>query len=68
MSLHPIPDNPVLSPQLYSPGVSRPAIPKRGEKDFEPKSGGGSDLQVHVLDAARNAMFDALKAKRTISR
>lgn len=46
----------------------RPVIPKRGEKDFEPAPGGGSGLQVHVLDRARAAMFDALKADRAISR
>lgn len=46
----------------------RPVIPKRGEKDFEPAAGGGSGLQVHVLDRARAAMFDALKADRAISR
>ncbi|KAG1863972.1 tRNA-splicing endonuclease subunit sen54 N-term-domain-containing protein [Suillus tomentosus] len=45
----------------------RPIIPKRGEKDFEPAPGGGSGLQVHVLDRARAAMFDALKADRAIS-
>ncbi|KAG2123798.1 tRNA-splicing endonuclease subunit sen54 N-term-domain-containing protein, partial [Suillus clintonianus] len=45
----------------------RPVIPKRGEKDFEPAPGGGSGLQVHVLDRARAAMFDALKADRAIS-
>lgn len=49
------------------PGIARPVIPKRGEKDFEPKPGGGSGLQVHVLDHARSAMFDTLKATRTIS-
>ncbi|KAF5377948.1 hypothetical protein D9615_006756 [Tricholomella constricta] len=49
------------------PGVLRPVIPKRGEKDFEPKPGGGSGLQVHVLDTARVAMFDALRATRSIS-
>lgn len=48
-------------------GGLRLVIPKRGEKDFEPKPGGGSGLQVHVLDAARTAMFEALRAKRTIS-
>lgn len=49
-------------------GTVRPVIPKRGEKDFEPAPGGGSGLQVHVLDRARDAMFDALKADRAISR
>lgn len=48
-------------------GAVRPVIPKRGEKDFEPAPGGGSGLQVHVLDRARAAMFDALKADRAIS-
>lgn len=48
-------------------GAMRPVIPKRGEKDFEPAPGGGSGLQVHVLDRARAAMFDALKADRAIS-
>ncbi|KAG5728207.1 putative tRNA-splicing endonuclease subunit sen54 [Termitomyces sp. T112] len=49
------------------PGIARPVIPKRGEKDFEPKPGGGSGLQIHVLDSARSAMFDTLRATRTIS-
>ncbi|KAG2109209.1 tRNA-splicing endonuclease subunit sen54 N-term-domain-containing protein [Suillus cothurnatus] len=48
-------------------GAVRPVIPKRGEKDFEPAPGGGSGLQVHVLDRARAAMFEALKADRAIS-
>jgi len=62
------PMNPFLNLAFASPGVSRPVIPKRGEKDFEPKPGGGSGLQLHVLDTARAAMFEALRAKRTISR
>ncbi|KAG6841509.1 hypothetical protein C0991_010123 [Blastosporella zonata] len=49
------------------PGIARPVIPKRGEKEFEPKPGGGSGLQVHVLDSARSAMFETLRATRTIS-
>ncbi|GLB39037.1 putative tRNA-splicing endonuclease subunit sen54 N-term [Lyophyllum shimeji] len=49
------------------PGIARPVIPKRGEKEFEPKPGGGSGLQLHVLEHARAAMFDTLKATRTIS-
>ncbi|KAH9912847.1 tRNA-splicing endonuclease subunit sen54 N-term-domain-containing protein [Epithele typhae] len=51
------------------PGLaaSRPVIPKRGEKDFEPSAQGGSNLQKHVLDRSRGAMLDALKATRTIS-
>ncbi|EIW81158.1 hypothetical protein CONPUDRAFT_165372 [Coniophora puteana RWD-64-598 SS2] len=46
---------------------ARPVIPKRGEKEFEPAPGGGSGLQMHVLDRARNAMFDTLRAERTVS-
>jgi hypothetical protein len=49
-------------------GAGRPVIPKRGEKDFEPSAGGGSGLQIHVLDRARSAMFDALKATPSTSR
>ncbi|KAJ7647081.1 tRNA-splicing endonuclease subunit sen54 N-term-domain-containing protein [Roridomyces roridus] len=49
------------------PSSARPVIPRRGEKEFEPQPGGGSGLQVHVLDRARNAMFEALRATRTIS-
>ncbi|KAJ7772587.1 tRNA-splicing endonuclease subunit sen54 N-term-domain-containing protein [Mycena maculata] len=49
------------------PSSARPVIPRRGEKEFEPQPGGGSGLQVHVLDRSRNAMFDALRATRTIS-
>lgn len=51
-----------------SGSASRPVIPKRGEKEFEPIAAGGSGLQRHVLDRARNAMFSALSASRTISR
>ncbi|KAJ7188029.1 tRNA-splicing endonuclease subunit sen54 N-term-domain-containing protein [Mycena filopes] len=49
------------------PAAARPVIPRRGEKEFEPQPGGGSGLQLHVLDRSRNAMFEALKATRTIS-
>ncbi|KAL6303916.1 tRNA-splicing endonuclease subunit sen54 N-term-domain-containing protein [Sparassis latifolia] len=48
-------------------GIARPVIPKRGEKDFEPNVTGGSNLQRHVLDRSRNAMFDALRAAPGIS-
>lgn len=54
--------------KLPSASAARPVIPKRGEKEFEPISAGGSGLQRHVLDRARNAMFDALSASRSISR
>ncbi|KAI0059647.1 hypothetical protein BV25DRAFT_1993519 [Artomyces pyxidatus] len=54
--------------KLPSGNVHRPVIPKRGEKDFEPSQrGGGSGLQLHHLDRARTAMFDALRATRAIS-
>ncbi|KAI6139314.1 tRNA-splicing endonuclease subunit sen54 N-term-domain-containing protein [Pisolithus tinctorius] len=46
---------------------ARPVIPKRGEKDFEPAHGHGSGLQLHILDRARGAMFEALRAERSIS-
>lgn len=48
--------------------AARPIIPKRGEKDFEPAPGGGSGLQLHILDRSRDAMFEALRTHRTISR
>ncbi|KAG9018633.1 tRNA-splicing endonuclease subunit sen54 [Tulasnella sp. 427] len=53
--------------------VTRPVIPKRGEKHFEPVGGpsalpnSGSGLQQHMLDKARSAMYGALKAERGIS-
>ncbi|KAI5997002.1 tRNA-splicing endonuclease subunit sen54 N-term-domain-containing protein [Pisolithus albus] len=47
--------------------LTRPVIPKRGEKDFEPSHGRGSDLQLHVLDRARVAMFETLRAERGVS-
>ncbi|KZP23306.1 hypothetical protein FIBSPDRAFT_930627 [Athelia psychrophila] len=49
------------------PAPGRPVIPKRGEKDFEPSVEGGSGLQLHVLDRARAAMLEALKADRNTS-
>lgn len=59
-------------PSLFSLGsgghATRPVIPKRGEKDFEPAHGGGSGLQRHNLERARSAMFDALRSTRAISR
>lgn len=53
--------------KLPKNGAARPVIPKRGEKDFEPTNGGGSGLQLHVLDRSRGAMLDALRAERSIS-
>ncbi|KAJ4471990.1 tRNA-splicing endonuclease subunit sen54 N-term-domain-containing protein [Lentinula aciculospora] len=49
------------------PKASRPVIPKRGDKEFEPTKQGGSSLQQHILQRSRNAMFEALRADRTIS-
>ncbi|KAF8195394.1 tRNA-splicing endonuclease subunit sen54 N-term-domain-containing protein [Pholiota molesta] len=49
------------------PASARPVIPRRGEKEFEPRAGGGTNLQLHVLDRSRSAMFDTLRATRTIS-
>jgi tRNA-splicing endonuclease subunit Sen54 len=43
-------------------------MPKRGEKEFEPRANGGTNLQLHILDRARSAMFEALRSARTISR
>ena len=43
-------------------------IPRRGEKDFEPRNtigtGTGTKLQQHLLDKSRNAMFTALTGAR----
>ncbi|KAJ3513120.1 hypothetical protein NLJ89_g3134 [Agrocybe chaxingu] len=49
------------------PPSQRPVIPKRGEKEFEPRVAGGTNLQQHVLDRSRNAMFETLRATRTTS-
>lgn len=48
--------------------ISRPVIPKRGEKDFEPSVQGGSGYQRHILDNKRKAMFQALGVERNTSR
>ena len=48
--------------------LSKPIIPKRGEKEFEPAPGGGSGLQEYSLDRSRQAMVNALKGVRGISR
>jgi len=50
------------------PAALRPVIPKRGEKEYEPRMAGGSNLQVHVLERSRAAMFETLKATRATSR
>ncbi|KAJ3777072.1 tRNA-splicing endonuclease subunit sen54 N-term-domain-containing protein [Lentinula raphanica] len=49
------------------PKAARPVIPKRGDKEYEPSKKGGSGLQQHILQRSRNAMFEALRADRTIS-
>ncbi|KAF8921568.1 hypothetical protein CPB85DRAFT_1428543 [Mucidula mucida] len=55
----------------------RPVIPKRGEKSHEPTGEQGTEtsLQAHILQRARNAMFEALqwdptdrRAKVTVAR
>jgi hypothetical protein len=43
-------------------------LPKRGDKDFEPASGGETRLQSYSLDRSRQVMVQALKGARTISR
>lgn len=68
---------------FFRPSAARPVIPKRGEKEFEPRAQGvtsqdelpvsatastGTALQQHILNRAREAMFNALRAPRTISR
>ncbi|KAJ7925016.1 tRNA-splicing endonuclease subunit sen54 N-term-domain-containing protein [Mycena leptocephala] len=52
----------VLDWTKLMPSAARPVIPRRGEKEFEPQPGGGSGLQLHVLDRSRNAMLEALRA------
>ncbi|GJJ15884.1 hypothetical protein Clacol_010162 [Clathrus columnatus] len=50
-----------------SSSSSKPSLPKRGDKEFEPSNGGPSSLQSHTLDRARDAMFSALQTERGIS-
>ena len=64
---------------FFRPSATRPVIPKRGEKEFEPRAQGvtsqdepaatstGTALQQHILNRAREAMFSALRAPRTTS-
>jgi hypothetical protein len=47
---------------------SRPSLPKRGDKEFEPATDGATNLQTHSLNRARDAMFGALDAERGISK
>lgn len=46
---------------------SKPFIPKRGEKDYEPRPT-GSSLQQHMLEKARKAMYDAIGGVRGANR
>ncbi|KAI5117358.1 hypothetical protein M0805_002472 [Coniferiporia weirii] len=52
---------------LASAGPSNPFIPKRGDKEFEPANGAGTNLQQHKLERVRAAMFSALDVERTVS-
>ena len=58
---------------LASSAANKPAIPKRGDKEFEPSGGVegggvGTNLQQHKLERIRDAMFSALDVERTVSR
>ena len=61
------------SSALASSAANKPAIPKRGDKEFEPSGGVegggvGTNLQQHKLERIRDAMFSALDVERTVSR
>jgi hypothetical protein len=47
-------------------GIARPVIPRRGEKEFEPAPGSG--LQEYSLARSREAMVNALRGVRGMSR
>ncbi|KAF8576686.1 hypothetical protein K439DRAFT_1366508 [Ramaria rubella] len=51
----------------FASSSSRPSLPKRGDKEFEPAANGPTNLQAHSLNRARDAMFSALKGEREIS-
>ncbi|KLO14783.1 hypothetical protein SCHPADRAFT_825698 [Schizopora paradoxa] len=53
--------------KLPSGSSSRPFIPKRGEKEYEPSGQSGTLLQQHRLERGRSAMFAALDVERTVS-
>ena len=60
-------------PGLTSTSSLKPAIPKRGDKEFEPVggvdgNGKGTGLQQYKLDRIRAAMFSALDVEKTVSR
>ncbi|KAF8507641.1 tRNA-splicing endonuclease subunit sen54 N-term-domain-containing protein [Hysterangium stoloniferum] len=46
---------------------SKPSLPKRGDKEFEPSVTGPTDLQTFSLNRTRDAMFGALEGDRGIS-
>ncbi|EJD55646.1 hypothetical protein AURDEDRAFT_78886 [Auricularia subglabra TFB-10046 SS5] len=46
------------------PLPGRAFIPKRGEKEYEPRAASGTSLQQHLLERSRNAMFDAISGVR----
>ncbi|CAG7855090.1 SubName: Full=Related to tRNA-splicing endonuclease {ECO:0000313/EMBL:CCA70308.1} [Serendipita indica DSM 11827] len=48
------------------PSKASRALPKRGEKAFEPIAAGPSAYQKHTLEKAREAMYTALSAQREI--
>ncbi|KIJ27546.1 hypothetical protein M422DRAFT_271283, partial [Sphaerobolus stellatus SS14] len=60
------PDWTKFKPQTSSTTV-KPALPKRGDKEFEPASNGPTNLQQFSLTRSRDAMFGALSAERDIS-
>ena len=66
-----MPDYGVLSkiaqrrPHADAGDAPAPAIPKRGEKDFEPTGFGG---QAKLLDKSRSALFSAISTQRAHSR
>lgn len=57
--------HPALKHDPSLPG--KPFIPKRGEKDYEPRPT-GSSLQQHMLEKSRAAMFDAIGSARGVNR
>lgn len=46
------------------PLPGRAFIPKRGEKEYEPRAATGTSLQQHLLERSRKAMFDAISGVR----
>lgn len=54
--------------RTFASSLSKPVLPKRGDKEFEPAQGGPSNLQTYNLNRSRDAMFGALEAERAISK